>query len=133
MPDRCPALVRIPKVIFVDDGEGKPVGIHKFIGRRPILAVTEAVFGNSDGDHQMLQWTAAGDDPRFHGSRPSHRRRTKVGLRPRIGGRATGQGAGRGTGEGLDCRGYEARLAGRLPLGGQVMRTDTPPPVDKIN
>jgi hypothetical protein len=67
MPDRCPALVRIPKVIFVDDGEGKPVGIHKFIGRRPILAVTEAVFGNSDGDHQMLQWTAAGDGPRFMG------------------------------------------------------------------
>jgi hypothetical protein len=57
-----PVLVRIPKVDFVDDNEGKPVGIHKFIGRRPILA-----FGNSDGDHQMLQWTAAGDGPRFMG------------------------------------------------------------------
>jgi len=62
MRDSGPALVRIPKVFFVDDGEGKPVGIHKFIGRRPILA-----FGNSDGDHQMLQWTAAGDGPRFMG------------------------------------------------------------------
>jgi phosphoserine phosphatase len=57
-----PVLVRIPKIDFVDDNEGKPVGIHKFIGRRPILA-----FGNSDGDHQMLQWTAAGDGPRLMG------------------------------------------------------------------
>ena len=57
-----PVLVRMPKLDFVDDGEGKPVGIHKFIGRRPILA-----FGNSDGDLQMLQWTAAGDGARFMG------------------------------------------------------------------
>jgi hypothetical protein len=62
MRDSGPILVRIPQVDFVDDGEGKPVGIHKFIGRRPILA-----FGNSDGDLQMLQWTAAGDGPRFMG------------------------------------------------------------------
>jgi len=62
MRESGPALVRIPKVDFVDDNEGKPVGIHKFIGRRPILA-----FGNSDGDHQMLQWTAAGDGARFMG------------------------------------------------------------------
>jgi len=62
MREGSPVLVRIPKVDFVDDNEGKPVGIHKFIGRRPILA-----FGNSDGDHQMLQWTAAGDGPRFLG------------------------------------------------------------------
>ncbi len=62
MRDSGPVLVRIPHVDFVDDNEGKPVGIHKFIGRRPILA-----FGNSDGDHQMLQWTAAGDGARFMG------------------------------------------------------------------
>ena len=62
MREGGPVLVRIPKVDFVDDHEGKPVGIHKFIGRRPILA-----FGNSDGDHQMLQWTAAGDGLRFMG------------------------------------------------------------------
>ena len=62
MRDSGPVLVRIPKVDFVDDNEGKPVGIHKFIGRRPILA-----FGNSDGDHQMLQWTEAGDGARFMG------------------------------------------------------------------
>jgi phosphoserine phosphatase len=60
--DSGPVLVRLPKVDFVDDGKGKPVGIHKFIGRRPILA-----FGNSDGDLEMLQWAAAGDGPRFMG------------------------------------------------------------------
>jgi 2C-methyl-D-erythritol 2,4-cyclodiphosphate synthase len=55
-------LVRIPEVDFIDDHAGKPVGIHRFIGRQPILA-----FGNSDGDHQMLQWTAAGAGARFMG------------------------------------------------------------------
>jgi hypothetical protein len=62
MREEGPVLVRIPKVSFIDDHEGKPVGIHRFIGRRPILA-----FGNSDGDHQMLQWTAAGGGARFMG------------------------------------------------------------------
>jgi len=57
-----PVLVRLPEIDFVDDNEGKPVGIHKFIGRRPILA-----FGNSDGDLQMLQWTAAGPGARYMG------------------------------------------------------------------
>ncbi len=53
-----PVLVRLPELDFFNDKAGKPVGIHKFIGRRPIAA-----FGNSDGDLQMLQWTAAGDGP----------------------------------------------------------------------
>jgi phosphoserine phosphatase len=57
-----PVLMRESKVDFVDDGPGKPVAIQKFIGRRPILA-----FGNSDGDLQMLQWTATGSGPRFMG------------------------------------------------------------------
>lgn len=57
-----PVLVKQPKVEFIDDHDGKPVGIQRFIGRRPILA-----FGNSDGDQQMLQWTAAGDGVRFMG------------------------------------------------------------------
>ena len=55
-----PVLVRQAAVDFVDDGAGKPVGIHKFIGRRPIFAA-----GNSDGDLQMLEWTSAGAGPRF--------------------------------------------------------------------
>ena len=60
MRDGKPALVRLPEINFIDDKEGKPVGINQHIGRRPIAA-----FGNSDGDLQMLQWTAAGDGKRF--------------------------------------------------------------------
>jgi phosphoserine phosphatase len=58
--DGKPVIVRLPEMDFLDDGPGKPVAIEKFIGRRPIAA-----FGNSDGDLQMLQWTVAGDGPRF--------------------------------------------------------------------
>jgi phosphoglycolate phosphatase-like HAD superfamily hydrolase len=60
MRDGKPVLVKLPEVNLVDDKEGKPVGIQMHIGRRPIAA-----FGNSDGDLQMLQWTAAGPGPRF--------------------------------------------------------------------
>ena len=59
-PDGKPVLVRLPELNFMDDKEGKPVGINQHIGRRPIAA-----FGNSDGDLQMLQWTTAGQGPRF--------------------------------------------------------------------
>jgi hypothetical protein len=55
-----PALIKEPQVDFIDDGPGKPSGINRFIGRRPLFAV-----GNSDGDLQMLQWTAGGAGPRF--------------------------------------------------------------------
>jgi len=58
--DGKPVIARLPEVDFIDDKAGKPVAIHKFIGRRPLAA-----FGNSDGDLQMLQWTAAGDGARF--------------------------------------------------------------------
>jgi phosphoglycolate phosphatase-like HAD superfamily hydrolase len=50
--DGVPALTRLPELDFMDDSVGKPVGINRHIGRRPIAA-----FGNSDGDLQMLQWT----------------------------------------------------------------------------
>jgi phosphoglycolate phosphatase-like HAD superfamily hydrolase len=60
--DGRPVLKKEAQVEFIDDGPGKPVGINRFIGRRPILA-----FGNSDGDLQMLQWTAAGAGARFMG------------------------------------------------------------------
>jgi hypothetical protein len=49
-------LVRLLELNFLDDKGGKPVGINQYIGRRPIAA-----FGNSDGDLQMLQWTAEED------------------------------------------------------------------------
>ena len=55
-----PVLVRLAEVNFIDDKAGKPVGINQHIGRRPIAA-----FGNSDGDLEMLQWTAAGKGLRF--------------------------------------------------------------------
>jgi hypothetical protein len=58
--DGTPVLVRLPELNFNVDKDGKPVGINQHIGRRPITA-----FGNSDGDLQMLKWTAAGEGPRF--------------------------------------------------------------------
>lgn len=58
--DGKPELFKEAKVEFIDDGPGKPVGINRFIGRRPILA-----FGNSDGDLQMLQYTTGGPGPRL--------------------------------------------------------------------
>jgi phosphoserine phosphatase len=58
--DGSPVLRKMPQVNFVDDKAGKPVAIERHIGRRPVMA-----FGNSDGDLQMLQWTAAGAGPRF--------------------------------------------------------------------
>jgi hypothetical protein len=60
MHDGKPILVRLPELDFMDDKQGKPIGINSHIGRRPIAA-----FGNSDGDLQMLQWTTAGEGPRF--------------------------------------------------------------------
>ncbi len=60
MRDGKPVLMKLPQVDHIDDGPGKPVGIQKFIGRRPIAA-----FGNSDGDLQMLQYVAAGTGPRL--------------------------------------------------------------------
>ena len=58
--DGKPALIRMPKINFIDDKAGKPVGIYEHIGRRPILA-----FGNSDNDMQMIQYTMAGEGLRL--------------------------------------------------------------------
>lgn len=58
--DGKPVLMRQPKIFFVDDKDGKAIGIQKFIGRRPI-----ASFGNADADIPMLQWTLAGDGRRL--------------------------------------------------------------------
>lgn len=55
-----PVLVRLPELDFIDDKAGKPVGIHRLIGRRPILAA-----GNSDGDYEMLEYTTAGSGLRL--------------------------------------------------------------------
>jgi phosphoglycolate phosphatase-like HAD superfamily hydrolase len=58
--DGKPVLVRMPKIDFINDKAGKPVGIYEHIGRRPILA-----FGNSDSDMQMIQYTMAGEGRRL--------------------------------------------------------------------
>jgi hypothetical protein len=52
--------VRLPEIDFIDDKAGKPVGIQKFIGKRPIAA-----FGNSDGDFEMLEWVTSAGGPRL--------------------------------------------------------------------
>jgi hypothetical protein len=58
--DGTPTLTKDGGLSFNDDKEGKPVGIMRHIGQRPIFAA-----GNSDGDFAMLEWTTAGDGPRF--------------------------------------------------------------------
>lgn len=60
MRDNQPVLIRTSEINLLNDGNGKPVGIHEFIGQQPILA-----FGNSDGDLEMLQWTASGSGARL--------------------------------------------------------------------
>jgi phosphoglycolate phosphatase-like HAD superfamily hydrolase len=60
MKDGKPVLVRLPKIDFINDKAGKPVGIYQHIGRRPILA-----FGNSDSDMQMIEYTMAGEGRRL--------------------------------------------------------------------
>jgi len=55
-----PEILKMAAIDFVDDKDGKVIGIQKAIGRRPIAA-----FGNSDGDLQMLEWTAAGKGARL--------------------------------------------------------------------
>jgi hypothetical protein len=60
MQEGNPVLIRLPEIDFIDDKTGKPIGINKFIGRRPVAA-----FGNSDGDREMLEWTGAGPGMRL--------------------------------------------------------------------
>ncbi len=47
------ALIKLAELNFIDDKEGKPVGIHQYIGKRPVFTG-----GNSDGDYAMLEWTS---------------------------------------------------------------------------
>lgn len=54
--DGRPVLVKTTEQLFLDDKEGKPVAIHQFIGRRPVMC-----FGNSDGDKAMLEYTTIGN------------------------------------------------------------------------
>jgi hypothetical protein len=58
--DGQPVIIRLPEIDFIDDKEGKPIGINNHIGRRPIFAA-----GNSDGDQQMLEYATLGRTPSF--------------------------------------------------------------------
>ncbi len=58
--DGKPMLMKLPEINFIDDKEGKPIGIQQHIGRRPIAA-----FGNSDGDRRMLEYTQGGRGARL--------------------------------------------------------------------
>jgi phosphoglycolate phosphatase-like HAD superfamily hydrolase len=55
-----PSILKTEQPELIDDHAGKPVGIQRFLGRRPVMA-----FGNSDGDFEMLEWTTSGPGPRF--------------------------------------------------------------------
>jgi len=61
MVDGKPVIMKLPELIFNNDEDGKPIGIHQYIGKRPVFAA-----GNSDGDYQMIEWTTTATDyPRF--------------------------------------------------------------------
>jgi len=60
--DGKPVLMRLPDINFINDKDGKPVGINEHIGKRPIFA-----FGNSDGDREMLQFTQGNTGKTFMG------------------------------------------------------------------
>jgi len=53
-------IIKIPELNFIDDKEGKPVGIYQHIGKKPVFAS-----GNSDGDLQMLQFCDSNSYPSF--------------------------------------------------------------------
>jgi hypothetical protein len=54
-------LMRLPKLFFNDNNDGKAIGIDLFIGKRPYASI-----GNSTGDREMLEWTATGDGMRLN-------------------------------------------------------------------
>ena len=58
--DGMPQIMKDPGIAFIDDKAGKPVAIDSKIGKRPLF-----VGGNSDGDFEMLEWSTAGEGPRF--------------------------------------------------------------------
>ena len=74
--DGKPFLTKEPRLLLNDNNAGKPEGIHLMIGRRPYAA-----FGNSTGDREMLEYTAAGDGARLDDAGAARRRDTRVRLR----------------------------------------------------
>ena len=110
--DGKPVIVQAcPSSNFIDDKAGKPVGIQQHIGRRPIVA-----FGNSDGDFQMLRMDHQRQRPTLRPDRPPHRRRTRVGLRPRVAHRQARQGPRRSEAKGWTVVEHEGRLEQNLSM-----------------
>lgn len=61
MVDGKPVIMKLAELNFNNDDDGKPIGIHEYIGKRPVFAA-----GNSDGDYEMLEWTTSATGyPRF--------------------------------------------------------------------
>jgi len=58
--DGNPVIKRLPELDFIDDKDGKPLNIQKIIGKKPVFSS-----GNSDGDLQMMQWTASNKHKSF--------------------------------------------------------------------
>lgn len=55
-----PVLIKLAELNFNDDKLGKPVGIYRHIGKRPVFTG-----GNSDGDYAMMQYTSTGAGSHF--------------------------------------------------------------------
>ena len=98
-----PFLTKDPKLLLNDNNAGKPEGIHFMIGQRP-----HAAFGNSTGDRQMLEYTAAGDGARLNAG-PPRRSDARIRLRPGYG---VARHKGRHIHPGTLRRGQEGRLGG---------------------
>ena len=111
-----PVLMREPKVFFIDDQSGKPIGINLFIGKRPYAA-----FGNSGGDREMLEWTGAGDGARLMMLMLHDDAEREYAYGPANGLPDTKVGTfsagthGRGEEQGLDRHLHEERLENRVP------------------
>ena len=102
--DGKPFLTKEPKLLLNDNNAGKVEGIHLMIGRRPYAA-----FGNTAGDQQMLEYTAAGDGARLMMLVHARRREARVRVWPRAG---TACDKGRRFDAGALRRGEEKRLDG---------------------
>jgi phosphoglycolate phosphatase-like HAD superfamily hydrolase len=59
-PDGKSELIKLPKMVLINDRDGKPRDINLIVGRRPYAA-----FGNSTGDKEMLEWTQSGEGKRL--------------------------------------------------------------------
>ena len=115
--DGKPVLIKEPKVEFIDDGPGKPVGINRFIGRRADLRLRQLRRRPADAGIDRRRRR-----PALHGPRPSHRCRARIRLRPPVAHRQARQGARRSRPTQVDRGRHEGRLEHDLSLREEMMR-----------